>query len=125
MSVRAAVDELRTWTVASVEELRNVIRDVSAYEHPTMLFLENELGATLVVGLGMAETVLCFVEPDGTSFHSVGDVSRRGTLLFSCRSQFDEFMEEMAIPLRVGVDAAEHFFVSGQKSREVEWEADW
>lgn len=123
--VRAIVDDSTTWTVTSLDQLRSVMGSVADLPAPTMLFLEDDGGATLVVGLGAPETVLCFVEPDGTSFHSVGDLSRTGTLVFSCRSQPDEFPEEMAVPTSVGIHAAESFFENRAKPGNVSWEADW
>lgn len=123
--MRVTVDASTTWTVTSLDQLRSVMGSVADLSTPTMLFLEDDEGATLVVGLGARETVLCFVEPDGTSFRSVGDLSRTGTLVFSCRSQPDEFPEEMAVPTSVGIHAAESFFENRAKPDDVAWEADW
>lgn len=41
--------------------------------------------------------MLTFVEPDGTSFHSLGDTERKRFPHFLCRDQVDEFMMEMAV----------------------------
>ncbi|XXS69730.1 RHS repeat-associated core domain-containing protein [Sorangium sp. So ce131] len=78
--------------VNSTEELLALIDDTKSIGRPTMMLLEHDNGRTLVIGLGSPESVLTFVETDGTSFHSVGDVSRSGVLRFWCRDQLDDFM---------------------------------
>jgi hypothetical protein len=69
--------------------------------------------------------VLTYVEQDGTSFHSVGDVNRRGHVQFLCCGQMDDFMLEMAIPEKVALLAAEEFVLTQRMPASVAWEADF
>lgn len=90
-----------------------------------MIFLEAEGGRTFVFGIGRGESVLTFWDPDGTSFHSLGDVTRKGHLQFVCRDQVDDFMAEMAVPERAAIAAAEEFLATGERPCAVTWEPDW
>jgi hypothetical protein len=112
-------------TIATREDLDEVTRAIMQSGEPTMLFMENDVGETLVVGLGRQESVLTFVEPDGTSFHSLGDPTRSGTIPFWCRSQLDDFLTEMAVPEALAKEAASEFLVNDGRPRGVQWEADW
>jgi hypothetical protein len=114
----------RERSISSEGELSATVAELRRGE-PTMLFLEVPGGPTLVVGVGNAESVLTFVEPDGTSFHSRGDISRRGRLRFWCRGQLDEFMEEMAVPESLALAAAEEFVKTKERPSSIRWEADW
>ena len=99
---------------------------ISAHLFATVMpIVEHGSGATLVVGIGAPESVLTYIEPDGTSFHSVGDTSRVGRLQFLCRNQVDEFMEEMAIPEETALSALFHFMAAGARPNNIQWEADW
>ena len=112
-------------TVVSVDDLSAAMMAIENGGQPTMLFLEEPGGPTLVLGIGLSESVLTFVETDGASFHSRGDVSRKGRLQFWCRDQLDEFMEEMAVPLEVARRAASEFVRTKARPTAVLWEADW
>lgn len=112
--------------ISSNQELKRVLSIVKALAEPTMLFLEDENGQTLVLGLGHTESVLTFAEADGvTSFHSIGDRTRTGHIRFWCRDQLDEFMSEMAVPQDVAEAAAFEFFATARRPSVVNWEADW
>lgn len=111
--------------VQSQRELDVVVDDVRRSRQPTMVFLEAENGRALVFGVGLGESVLTFTEPDGTSFHSVGDRHREGYLHFLCRDQIDEFMTEMAVPEHKALLAAAQFLATGDRPSEVQWEPDW
>jgi hypothetical protein len=111
--------------VNSRDELNVVIDDVRRSGQPTMIFLMAENGTILVFGVGLDESVLTFMEPDGTSFHSLGDRERRGYLRFLCRDQIDEFMTEMAVPEREALVAAEQFLATNERPSVVVWEPDW
>jgi hypothetical protein len=112
-------------TIATREDLDQIIRAIMQSGEPTMLFMENDTGEMLVVGLGRQESVLTFVEPDGTSLHSLGDATRSGTIQFWCRSQLDDFLAEMAVPEALAREAASEFLVNGGRPCGVQWEADW
>ena len=90
-----------------------------------MVFLEAKNGKILVFGVGLDESVLTFMEPDGTSFHSLGDRERKGYLHFLCRDQIDEFMTEMAVSERDALVAAEQFLATSERPSVVVWEPDW
>ena len=90
-----------------------------------MLFLEQDSGSTLVLGLGAPESVLTFVHEDGSSYHSCGDAQRRDMLKFWCREQLDDFGAEMAIAESVAIAAAHEFYAKGTQPSNLEWEADW
>lgn len=112
--------------VASLGDLHALLADVRALGVPTMIFLEDvTAGATFVFGVGRPETVLTFATRDGTSFHSLGDVTRTGVLRFWCNDQRDDFLAEMAIPEGQGIVAAEQLVSVRQRPTNVEWEADW
>jgi hypothetical protein len=123
--VKAYWTESTERSVRNEAQLASVIAEVLALDEPTMLFLEHEVGSTLIVGIGANETVLTFVESDSTSFHSIGDKERVGVLKFWCRDQVDDFLAEMAIPTTSGIDAAKYFLAKGQKPQNVTWEPDW
>jgi hypothetical protein len=112
-------------SVATAEELRLLVAKVQQLGEPTILFLEQDGKATLAIGLGGKESVLTYSEPDGRSFHSLGDPTRTERLRFWCRDQMDEFMAEMAIPEPDAVSAAFEFLLSGARPANVKWEADW
>jgi hypothetical protein len=111
--------------VRSQPEIDGVIDDIRRSGQPTMVFLEANDGRVLVFGVGQDESVLTFAEPDGTSFHSLGDRSRTGYLHFLCRDQVDEFMTEMAIPEHDALMAAAEFLATGDRPSAVQWEPDW
>ncbi len=115
----------RTGVVTSRAELEAVRREIDASGQPTMLFLQVEDGRCLVLGLGAPESVMTYVEPDGRSFHSLGDIGRKGRLVFLNRDQLDEFMAEMAIPTSVAFAASLDFVETGERPSRVRWEADW
>lgn len=110
--------------VTDEASLAAVIAEVNALGEPTMLFLEHDDGRALVVGLGADETVLTYVTPDGTSYHSVGDAERPGMLKFWCRDQVDDFLAEFAVPSSTGTAAAEWFSARGEMLPSVTWEPD-
>jgi len=112
-------------TVTNVAELHAVIDRIRELAEPTMLFLEAQSGDTLVVGLGSPESVLTFAEQDGSTFHSVGDTSRRGYLRFRTRDTVDDFHAEMAISESRAMEAALEFFETGRRPQGIKWEADW
>lgn len=112
-------------SVYSPNDLRLVVESVRSSGQPTMIFLEAEDGRILVFGVGREESVLTFVEDDGTSFHSLGDRERKGFLEFLCRDQVDEFMTEMAVPEHAAIAAAEQFLATNERPSRVTWEADW
>src|SRR5689334_5204535 len=85
-------------TISTCADLDLVIGAVLASGKPTMVFLEGDNGRVLVFGVGREESVLTFVESDGTTFHSLGDANRKERIVFFCRDQPDEFMGEMAVP---------------------------
>ena len=111
--------------LVSEQDVRNVINEVQRSGKPTMLFVEHDTGRMLALGLGGQESVLTFVDTDGTSFHSVGDISRSGVLKFWCRDQVDDFMAEMAVPESVAIDAALAFAATGTAPPNITWEPDW
>jgi hypothetical protein len=111
--------------ISSSDELRALINDVRNTGQPTMVFLEADDRTVLVFGIGREESVLSFVAPDGTSFHSLGDRDRKGYQMFLCRDQIDEFMNEMAVPEPDAISAAEHFLVTREQPPQVTWEPDW
>ncbi len=115
----------RTSVVTSRAELEAVRREIDTSGQPTMLFLQVGDGRCLVLGLGAPESVMTYVEPGGRSFHSLGDIGRKGHLVFLNRDQLDEFMAEMAIPTTVALDAAVEFVETGERPSSVRWEADW
>lgn len=106
-------------------DLAAAIDEVLALDRPTMLFLEHDDGQALSLGLGAKETVLSYVDVEGTSFHSVGEPGREGVLKFFCRDQVDDFLAEMAVPAAVGVEAAKAFIARPEQPQNVAWEADW
>lgn len=111
--------------VDSLAELDSVVAEVSALAKPAMLFLEAADGRMLVVGIGGEESVLTFVESDGTTFHSVGDVERPGVLQFWCRDQVDDFLAEMAVSAEQALEATRQFLATGRIPDSVQWEPDW
>jgi hypothetical protein len=111
--------------VNSPSDLDIVVDSVRRSGQPTMVFLEEEDGTCLVFGVGRLESVLTFAEPDGTSFHSLGDRDRKGYLHFLCRDQIDEFMAEMAVSEHAALKAAEQFVETRKLPSAVVWEADW
>lgn len=111
--------------VESLEELVEICEAIRASGEPTMLFLEADSGRTFVFGIGQGESVLTFWEPDGTSFHSLGDAARRGHLRFLCRDQADEYLAEMAVPEQAALTAAAQFLATGDRPSAVTWEPDW
>ncbi len=115
----------RNGFITSRAELEAVEREIVATAQPTMLFLTAEDRRCLVVGLGAPESVLTYVEPYARSFHSLGDIDRKGYLIFLNRSQLDEFMAEMAIPTPLAFEAAVEFVETGERPSRVRWEADW
>lgn len=111
--------------VSSLGDLHVLIADVRALGVPTMIFLEDAAAeATFVFGVGRPETVLTFATADGTSFHSLGDVTRTGVLQFWCNDLRDDFLAEMAIPEAEGIVAAEQFVSVRQRPTNVGWESD-
>jgi hypothetical protein len=112
-------------TVNSAHDLKTVIASVRKSGRPTMVFLEATNGNVLVFGVGQDESVLTFAEPDGTSFHSLGDRERKGYLHFQCRDQMDEFMTESAVPEGDALIAAEQFLATSERPSAVPWEPDW
>ena len=112
-------------TVRSREDLIAVIENIRKSGQATMVFLQAQDGRVLVFGVGHEESVLTFSEPDGTSFHSVGDPDRKGYLLFLCRDQLDEFMKEMAVPERDALVAAEEFLRTQECPGGIRGESDW
>ncbi|WP_437998199.1 Imm1 family immunity protein [Sorangium sp. So ce185] len=112
-------------TVESREDLYAMIETVRRSGQPTMVFLQAANGNVLVLGVGQDESVLTFAQPDGTSFHSLGNRERKGYLLFRCRDQVDEFMTEMAVPEDDAIVAAEQFLATGERPPAVQWEPDW
>ena len=111
--------------VVSRDDLDVIVGSVRTSGQPTMIFLEAENGRVLVFGVGQEESVLTFAEPDGTSFHSLGDRDRKGCLHFLCRDQIDEFMTEMAVSERDALVAAEQFLATSERPSQLLWEADW
>jgi hypothetical protein len=111
--------------VTTVEDLDSVVRAVEKTKQPTMVFLGAENGRVLVFGVGHNESVLTFFEPDGTSFHSLGDINRKGHFIFLCRDRVDEFMQEMAVPTADAITAAKQFLANGEQPAAVRWEGDW
>lgn len=109
--------------IASVDDLDAVVATVRTSGQPTMVFLEAANGTVMAFGAGQVESVLMYAEPDGTSFHSVGDVRRAGYLHFLCRDQRDQFMLEMAIPEADALVAGRQFLTIGQRPSSVRWEA--
>ncbi|AUX35800.1 MULTISPECIES: Imm1 family immunity protein [Sorangium] len=112
-------------TVESRDDLDAVIEAVRRSGQPTMVFLQAANGNVLVFGVGQDESVLTFTEPDGTSFHSLGNRERKGYLLSRCRDQVDEFMTEMAVPENDAIVAAGQFLATGECPPGVQWERDW
>ena len=111
--------------ISSREQLEAIVETIRASGQPTMVFLEAEDGTVLVFGVGHEESVLTFVESDGTSFHSLGNPEREGFLLFLCREEIEEFMTEMAVPERIALHAAEQFLTAPHRPSGVTWEPDW
>ena len=111
-------------TIANRDQLGELLQEVGALGRPTMLYLERQDAGTLVVGLGARETVLTFIEPDGASYHSRGDITRTDVLRFWNAELFDEFLGEMAVPAALAVIAAHEFFASDGAPPSVRWEAD-
>ena len=111
--------------IATLQELRSLVEELRALSFPTMVFFEHDSGRTLVVGLGHDLSVLTFVEADGASFHSRGDTSESGFLLFDCRDERQEFYREMAVPESEAIKAATAFFPAGLRPDNIDWEADW
>ena len=111
--------------LSSRDDLYNVIDGIRNSKQPTMVFLEADNGRMLVFGVGSTESVLTFAEPDGSSYHSLGNPERKGHLLFLCRDQVDEFMAEMAVPEDDALRAAEEFFSTQERPEGIVWEADW
>ncbi len=109
----------------SSSELDDIINEVRRLPEPTMLFLESDVSSMLVLGIGAIESVLTYVDANGGTFHSVGDLKRTGVVKFRCREQLDEFLAEMAVPESVAIAAAHDFISSGDKPSNVQWEADW
>lgn len=111
--------------INSRTDLTAVVDAVLTSAQPSMVFLEAPNGNVLVFGVGLDESVLTFVEPDGRSFHSIGKVDRRDLLVFLCRDQLEDFMGEMAVPTRDALAAAEQFVSNHQRPPAVRWEPDW
>ena len=112
-------------TVDAHEELDTVIESVKGSGQPTMVFLKADNGNILVFGVGYDESVLTFFEPNGRSFHSLGDTRRKGHLRFLCRDQVDEFMKEMAVSEKQARLAAQQFLTTRERPSAVSWESDW
>jgi hypothetical protein len=112
--------------VTTSEDVAAIVSAVSQSQQPTIVFLHaKENGRTLAFGVGHAESVLTFVEPDGRTFHSLGDVNRKGHFVFLCRDRFQEFDLEQAIPTEDALSAANQFLANGEQPTSVRWEADW
>ena len=90
-----------------------------------MVFFEHENRSRLVVGMGGMESVLTFVDERERSYHSLGDRYRTGTMAFLCRGQRDDFLQEMAVPEPLAIEAALEFLETGTRPSGIEWEADW
>ena len=114
-----------TREIVSANQLDELIHEVRGQKVPTMVFLEHDCGTTLVFGVGAGESILTYVDGEGRTFHSIGDVNRSGVLKFWCRDQPDDFLAEMAIPEAVAIDAAHRYREGGTRPENVEWEADW
>lgn len=91
---------------------------------PTIIFLEAGNERLLTFGVGHAESVLGFFEPDGTSLHSLGDPYRKGHLVFHSQGVPDDFALEMAVPESAALVAAEQFVTTQDRPAGIRWEAD-
>ena len=110
--------------LATPQELEAVIETVRRIGRPTVVYLERD-GQTLAFGVGCTESVLTWMDRDQTTWHSVGDLARKGTIqLWSC-DQLDDFFAELAVPEAVGLDAARSFAATGRRPDQVRWEGDW
>lgn len=113
-----------TVTVSSPSELASVIETVRRLGRPTMVHMEHD-GKALSLGVGGPESVLTWMDADLTSYHSVGDLSRKGRIqVWNC-DQLDDFFAELAVPEQVGIDAAMAFVATGERPDNVRWEGDW
>jgi hypothetical protein len=112
-------------TITNANELRSLVDRVRNLSEPTMLFLKAGTGSTLVLGLGAKDSVLTFIEKDGTSLHSAGTPGRTGYLKFRCRDTVDDFHAEMAVSEAQAVDAAFEFMKTGELPATLRWERDW
>jgi hypothetical protein len=110
--------------VTSPEDLAGVVAAVRSTGEPTMVFLEAENGRVLVFGVGHRESVLTFYEPDGTSFHSLGDPDRRDRLRFRAGDLVDDFMGDMAVATTDALVAAAEFLETDERPEGITWEAD-
>jgi hypothetical protein len=114
-----------TRKISTEKEFHSVLDEVRGEGQPTMVFLEHDNGCSLVVGIGASQSVMTFADEFERTYHSVGDKTRTGMLLFRCRGQLDEFFEEMAVPEKAAIAAAWDFVETGNRPPGIEWEADW
>jgi hypothetical protein len=121
--VKARWTRSSTESFSSVEELQTLIEKVRRLGRPTLVCLERD-DKTLAFGVGAPESVLVWMDSDKTTWHSVGDLSRKGHIqLWNC-DQLDDFLAELAVPEEVGIDAAMSFAMSGERPDNVRWESD-
>lgn len=123
--MNAYLDEHGYRNVVSFADVERVIAEVRLQARPTMIFLEQDGGSTLVFGIGSDDSVLTFADSEGVTFHSVGNVKRKGILRFWCRDQLDDFFAEMAVPEALAVAAAREFLSTGRRPTSIVWEPDW
>jgi hypothetical protein len=110
-------------SLSSTDDLLAAIETVRLEGRPTLVHLEHD-GRSLWFGVGAAESVLTWAERDGETFHSVGDLSRKGVVqLWNC-GQLDDFIAELAVPENIGIEAAVAFAATGERPTNVRWESD-
>lgn len=114
-----------TAVIADVQAFDAIVARIQASLEPTIIWLEADDGSVLTVGVGRDESVLAYVDPDGKTFHSVGDTERRGHTQFLNGTQTDDYMLEMAVPVKLALAAAKQFIANQRRSEIVRWEEDW
>jgi hypothetical protein len=80
---------------------------------------------TLVVGVGLDESVMIYFDEYGCSFVGVGDRTREDYLDFEFAGELSELMGAQAVPQAVARAASRQFFLNGERPDVVEWEREW
>lgn len=111
--------------VGSVAELDELLDELSDPTSPIMVELSHPGGRSMLIGVGRSESVLQFVELDGSTFISVGDRDREGeSVTFEFAEQPSEYMPGMAVPTAQARAAARMFHATGEAPSNIEWEQD-
>ncbi|HVK76422.1 MAG TPA: Imm1 family immunity protein [Kofleriaceae bacterium] len=122
---RAWFDDSEGVEIETERDFHRVVALAKKAKRPRILTLEQQR-SWLSLGVGRKEAPVTFEIAGGSSFHSLGDVSREDEYVgYQFAGETSEIPASFLISWDLAVKAALYYLETGERSPDVVWESDW